>query len=160
MVRSKYQQLSAKLSVWADTHPLDVEIYCLLRLEPDNREALNNFLALVGEESPGAAIIQLEKLEAANPDFSPIPAQLSILYERIGQKENAIGEMVKAVTLSPENLVYKYNLAILYDRNDKIPEAIMVYRQLLAAHERGQQLPSDYKSIQERLTFLASNYKG
>lgn len=132
----------------------------LLRLDPYNREALNNFLALVGEESPGAAIIQLEKLEGANPDFSPIPAQLSILYERIGQKENAIDKMVKAVTLSPENLVYKYNLAILYDRNDKVPEAITVYRQLLAAHDRGQQLPSDYKSIQERLTFLDSNYKG
>lgn len=132
----------------------------LLRLDPYNREALNNFLALVGEESPEAAILQLEKLEQANPDFSPIPAQLSILYERIGEKENAVDKMLKAVVLSPENLVYKYNLAILYDRNDRPAEAITVYRQLLAAHERGQELPSPVKTIQERLTFLDSNYKG
>lgn len=132
----------------------------LLRLDPFNREALNNFLALVGEEAPNAAVVQLEKLEESNPDFSPIPAQLSVLYQRLGEKDKAIEKMVKAATLSPENLVYKYNLAILYDQNGDAAPAIALYKQLLMANEHGQALPSSVDSIQERLTFLASNYKG
>lgn len=56
----------------------------LLEINPTHREGLNNFMALISEESPSAAIEELEKLETENPDFSPIPAQLGIVYNRLG----------------------------------------------------------------------------
>ena len=129
----------------------------LLMQDPHNLEALNNFLALVGEESPKIAAEQMERLAARNPDFSPIFAQLSILYKRVNNYKLAIENISKAMAASPENLTYKYNLAVLYDESEDKDNAIRIYRQLMRAHDMGQDLPTSARTIQERLTFLASN---
>lgn len=129
----------------------------LLSLAPGNREALNNFLALVGEESPRDALEQLAKLEAKNPDFSPIPAQMAQVYQKAGQYEDAAKKMRRAITLSPENLKYRYNLAVILDRMGQKQEAASLYQQLLTAQERGEAIPGDKRQIEERLTFLRSN---
>lgn len=129
----------------------------ILTLDPDNRDALNNFLALVSSEVPHEALNQLEKLESKNPDFSPIPAQMAIIYQKLGNPEKAIQKMLRAVSLEPENLTYRYNLAVLMDRVGKRDEAAALYRQLVAAYQKGAQLPGSIHQIQERLTFLSSN---
>ena len=129
----------------------------LLKLDPYHKEALNNFLALIGEESPKDALGQLERLRGKNPDFSPIPAQMALIYRRIHDYDNAIHLMQEAASLSPENLVYKYNLAIMYDTAGKKREAAMLYKQLLDARYRGEKIPADPTHLQERLTFLVSN---
>ncbi len=129
----------------------------LLKIDPYNREALNNFLVLVGEEAPEQAITQMKRLQSANPDFSPIPAQIALVYKKMGDYPNAIRNMERAASLAPENLVYRYNLAILYDLAGDKREAAALYNQLLEARFRGQELPADIRDIQERLTFLVSN---
>jgi tetratricopeptide (TPR) repeat protein len=129
----------------------------LLAIDPYNVEALNNFFALVGDEAPQAAIEQLKLLAMDNPDFSPIQAQIALLYQKIGNLPLAIEYMAKAAISSPENLAYKYNLAVLYDTNNQAEEAIRIYRYLLKLYEEGQDLPASPSSIQQRLTFLASN---
>lgn len=129
----------------------------LLALNPNHTEALNNFLALVGEESPEAALKIMERLAEKNPEYSPIPAQMAILCQKIEDMECAVHHMRKAYSLSPENLVYLYNLAILYDKKGDKREAAAIYKQLLEAYERGQDLPATPSEIQERLTFLLSN---
>jgi tetratricopeptide (TPR) repeat protein len=131
----------------------------LLMQNPHNVEVLNNFLALVAEQSPQVALAQMERLAQRNPEFSPIFAQLALLYKRLNNFPKAIENMDKAIAVSPENLAYKYNLAILYDQANDKDNAIRVYRQLMRAHDMGQELPASIKSIQERLTFLASNTK-
>jgi Flp pilus assembly protein TadD len=69
----------------------------------------------------------------------------------------AIDNMIRAVGLAPENLAYKFNLAVLYDQGDYKDDAMRVYRELLAAHDKGLSLPTNAAAIQERLTFLSSN---
>lgn len=129
----------------------------LLALNPNHTEALNNFLALVGDESPEAALEIMARLQEKNPDYSPIPAQMSILKEKMGDMQGAIHSMRKAYSISPENLVYLYNLGILYDKKGDRDEAAAIYQQMLEAYERGQDLPAPTAEIQERLTFLLSN---
>jgi len=129
----------------------------LLKINPRNKDAINNFLVLVGEEAPERALEHMKHLEAENPEFAPIPAQMALLYSRLGDMPSSIKSMQRAVNISPENLVYKYNLAILYDKAGKPVEASMLYQQLLEARYRGEVLPADADEIQQRLTFLLSN---
>lgn len=129
----------------------------ILAIDPDNREALNNFMVLMADESPQAALEQLERLEQRNPDFSPIPAQMAVIYQKLGNMGKASEKMFQAVALAPENLTYRYNLAVLMDKQQKYDEAARLYRQLLEAHDRGETLPGNAQKIQERLTFISSN---
>ncbi|MFO0388617.1 MAG: tetratricopeptide repeat protein [Alphaproteobacteria bacterium] len=129
----------------------------LLAKNPNHRAALNNFLILVADEAPQEALIQLEALQAKNPDFSPIPAQLAVIYQKIGDLGKASEKMFKAVSLAPENLTYRYNLAILMDKQRNFDEAAKLYGQIVQAHSRGEVTPGNINRIQERLTFLRSN---
>ncbi len=129
----------------------------LLGIDPNNRDALNNFLVLLADEAPKEALTQLEKLEAANPGFSPIPAQMAVIYQKLGDTEQASGKMFKAVGLAPENLTYRYNLAIILDKQQKYDEAGKLYKQLIDASRRGETIPGNIQKIQERLTFISSN---
>ena len=129
----------------------------LLAIDPYNRDALNNFFVLVGEESPQDALRQMSALEARNPGFSPIPAQMALLYEKLGDLQKAVTTMRRAVSYAPENISYRYNLAILCDHADERQEAMKIYQELVDAAYRGEELPAPLRSIQERLTFLRSN---
>ncbi len=129
----------------------------ILKIDPDNAAALNNFLMLAADEAPDDALQQLQALEQRNPDFSPIPAQLAVLYQKRGQLPEATDAMLRAVALSPENLTYRYNLAVLFDRQKKRAEAADLYKQLVDAHLKGEKIPN-IQQIQERLTFLRSNH--
>lgn len=128
-----------------------------LSRDPGNRSALNNFLALVAEEAPEEAIAQLEALEKRSPEFSPVPAQLAVVYQKIGNFDKASEKMLRAMKLSPENLTYRYNLAVMLDKQGKREEAAKLYRQLVEAGLKGESVPFDTQKVQERLTFLGSN---
>ncbi|MCI5049769.1 MAG: tetratricopeptide repeat protein [Rickettsiales bacterium] len=128
----------------------------LLRINPEHREALNNFLVLVSEESEVEALRELERLERQNPDFSPIPAQLAIIYDSLGQPSMARKKMVRALRLEPDNVVYKYNLAIMLDKHGKSEDAATLYRELLSASRKGESLPASPENIEERLRYIAS----
>ncbi|MDX1975304.1 MAG: tetratricopeptide repeat protein [Rickettsiales bacterium] len=134
------------------------ELYAkLLSLAPDHRDALNNFLVLLADEAPEEALTQLSKLEKRNPDFSPIPAQMAVIYQKIGKPDKATEKMFRAIALAPENLTYRYNLAILLDKQKNYDEAAKLYRQILEAHMRGEVIPGDAQKVQQRLTFISSN---
>ncbi len=129
----------------------------ILAKDPNNREALNNFLVLLSDEAPQEALTQLEALEKKSPDFSPIPAQMAVIYQKLGDPAKASEKMFKAVALAPENLTYRYNLAIMLDKQRNYPEAARLYKQIVQAHSRGEVTPGNINKIQERLTFLSSN---
>ena len=103
----------------------------LLALDPGNRAAMANLLALSATQQPQQALAQLERLEAANPTSAPIVAQLGMLHAQIGDQANAIRQMQLATALAPENPVYKLNLAILYDRGGRGSEALRLYQEVL-----------------------------
>ncbi len=129
----------------------------LLEQDPYNTEALNNFLALVGEEAPESAIVYLEDLKMNNRDFSPVYAQLARLYTQQGNHPQAVANMQEAVAMSPENLIYLYNLAVLYDKQGKVNRASVIYRQLIRAGLDGKDIPATLSDLQKRLTFLQTH---
>ncbi len=131
----------------------------LLAIDPAHRDGLNNFLVLLADEAPQQALEKMAELAKRNPKFSPIPAQMAVIYQRLGQPELALEHMFRAVALAPENLAYRYNLAILLDKQKKYDEAARLYRQLLEAAARGAVIPGNIQKIQQRLTFISSNIR-
>ncbi|MBY0408488.1 MAG: tetratricopeptide repeat protein, partial [Rickettsiales bacterium] len=129
----------------------------LLTVDPNNRDGLNNFLVLLADEAPEDALTHLERLREANPGFSPIPAQMAVIYTKLGQTDKAIENMTKAIELAPENIAYRYNFAIMLDKQKKYDEAAVLYRQILQAYQRGDKIPGNIQQIQQRLTFISSN---
>jgi tetratricopeptide (TPR) repeat protein len=129
----------------------------LLAIDPNNEEGLNNFLVLLADESPQEALTEMKKLQETHPDFSPLPAQMAVIYEKGGDVENALKSMKHAIDLSPENIKYRYDMAIMLDRAGARAEAADYYQQLLTASDRGEKIPAKPEEIQERLTFIRSN---
>lgn len=129
----------------------------LLQINPQHREALNNYLSIAGDEAPQQALLELEQLRLRNPDFSPIPAQMGSLYARMGQFSQARSMMMTAIQLAPENLVYQYNLAVMLDRQGEYADASALYGALLKAKQNGAALPVDADKIQKRYNFLSNN---
>jgi len=128
----------------------------LLTLNPEHREGLNNFLALVSDQAPEDALVELEKLAARNPSFSPIHAQVALLYQRLGAFDRAREKMLYAIELAPENLVYQYNLAVMLDQEGQRDDAIALYQKLIRANGNGATLPAPVEQIQKRLNFLTA----
>lgn len=126
----------------------------LLKINPHHREALNNYLVLISAESPEPALYELQKLAERNPDFSPLSAQIALLYAKLGEPALARREMLRAIAISPENLVYKYNLAVMMDRQEQRADAIALYQLLIDASLRGESVPVPVTEIQNRLTYL------
>lgn len=129
----------------------------LLAIDPNHRDGFNNFLVLLADEAPREALTELEKLESKNPGFSTIPAQMAVIYQKLGDQDKATGKMFRAVALAPENLTYRYNLAIMLDKQKNYEEAAKLYRQLIEASQRGEKIPGNIGNIQQRLTFISSN---
>lgn len=103
----------------------------VLAIEPRHNNAISNYLALMVQESPTGALNQLKELERTNPDFSPVKAQIGMVYAKLGEYDMAEMYMKRAISLSPEILNYRYNLAVMLDKSGRQQAAIQVYRQLL-----------------------------
>lgn len=129
----------------------------LLALNPGNREALNNFLVLVSDESPQEALPELERLEARNPTFSPIPAQIAVVLDKLGYKQEARDKMMRAIDLAPDNLTYKYNLAVMLDQQGQSADAAALYQLLIESSLRGAKVPATVDVMQRRVNYLANN---
>jgi|GEM_PF-3943470 len=126
----------------------------LLKSEPGNKQALNNFLVLVAEEAPEDALIELQKLERINSDFSPIPAQIGMINLKLGNTETAARSLRRAILLSPDNISYQYNLAVTYDKMAKIEEAVQLYHKVAEAVQAGAIIPGPVDKLVERMTYL------
>ncbi len=126
----------------------------LLTLDPDYKKALNNYLVLMSEESPGQALVELKELEKENPDFSPIQAQIGMIYAQMGDYTLAEQHLRRAIILSPEVLNYRYNLGVVYDSMKRYSEAITLYKQVIDGSGTGDILPQSSNSIRNRMTYL------
>lgn len=128
----------------------------LLKINPNHREGLNNFLALVSVESPNEALAELGRLEQKNRDFSPIPAQEALVMNKLGYYEQARDKMLRAIELAPENYTYKYNLAIMMDHQGDYADAGALYRILIDASLNGEKLPASTETLQKRLNYIST----
>ncbi len=128
----------------------------LLRVNPQHREGLNNFLALISDEAPEEALAELERLEQRNPEFSPIPAQQGVLLNKLGYFDQAREKMLRAIDLAPENMTYKFNLAVMMDQHKEYAHASALYRMLIDAALHGEKIPGSVEALQKRLNFIST----
>ncbi len=131
----------------------------LLKIYPDYWPAMNNFLVLAGEEAPENALKELRELEQINPEFSPIAAQIGMVYVQLGRMQDAVKYLSRAVILAPDNLGYRYNLAVILDHAGYKSQAVRLYQQLLAEEEQGKDLPESRERIMERMAFIITKDK-
>ncbi|MFA6021588.1 MAG: tetratricopeptide repeat protein [Rhodospirillales bacterium] len=128
----------------------------VLALNPGNREVLSNLMAIYGAEDPRDALRQLENLQRDNPGYSPIPAQMASLLAQTGDVQTAIRYQGLAVQLAPDNILYRFNLAVMQDRAGMAGEAAGSYETVLTMASRSASisLPMPVGQVKERLDYL------
>lgn len=104
----------------------------VLRLDPNNREALTNLTSIYSARAPNEALSRLITLEREYPDFSPVKAQIGLLYARMGSTDDALSYLRQAASLDPATVMYQYNLAVLLDRMGRAEQAVLSYERVLA----------------------------
>jgi tetratricopeptide (TPR) repeat protein len=78
---------------------------------------------------------------------------------RQGDIQRALRLQHRAVELEPDNMLYRLDLAVLYDRAGEKSGAIGLYRQVVNAYDSDDEsLPEDFKidDIRQRLAYLVS----
>lgn len=126
----------------------------LLSVDPNYKKAINNYLALVSEETPTIALKELKDIEAVNPEYTPVIAQIGMVYARLGDTTKAESYLKKSVSMAPEVASYRYNLAVVYDQMNKFTEAMTLYRQIMNSGYSYEILPQSRSAIKERIDYL------
>jgi Tfp pilus assembly protein PilF len=127
----------------------------VLKIDPQNREALSNLTTIVAERSPQDALTQLLELERQYPNFSPVKAQIGLTYAKSGSMAPAVDYFRRALALSPETVMYHYNLALVLDHLGRREQAVASYERVLASISGGRG-PADLSpvDIERRVRFL------
>lgn len=127
----------------------------VLKADPENREALTNMTAIVGERSPQEALTRLLELERQYANFSPIKAQIGLIYARLGSYPQALEYLRRAAALTPNAVMYHYNLALVLDHLGRKDQAAASYEQVLASISGGRG-PAELSAveIERRVRFL------
>lgn len=127
----------------------------VLRLDPNNREALTNLTSIYSARAPNEALNRLLDLEREYPSFSPVKAQIGLLYARMGSSAEALAYLRQAAAMSPATVMYQYNLAVLLDRLGRAEQAVVSYERVLAGILNGG-VASDLSraGIERRVRYL------
>jgi Flp pilus assembly protein TadD len=130
----------------------------VLKLDPQNREALTNLTSIVAERSPQDAVARLQELEREYQGFSPIKAQIGLAYAKMGSMPQALEYLRRAVALSPDAVMYHYNLALVLDHLGRKDQAVASYERVLASISGGRG-PVELSSteIERRVRFLRTH---
>ena len=123
----------------------------VLSIDPSNKDALNNFLVIISETNPESALSELQELSSVNPEFTPVQAQIGMVYAQQGKYKDAEQYLRRAILLDPTSVTYQYNLAVLYDRMKRYKEAMILYKRVLDAGYLGNVLPQSNDSIKQRI---------
>ena len=127
----------------------------VLRADPTNREALSNLTVIVGERAPAEALTKLLDLEKEYPGFSPIKAQIGLTYAKMGAMNEAFDYLNRATAMSPESLMYQYNMALVLDHLGRTDQAVSIYETVLASLSSGRGAPElSSNDIERRVHFL------
>lgn len=127
----------------------------VLRRDPKNRQALANLTSIFSARAPNEAMNQLLDLEREYPQFSPVKAQIGLLYARMGSNAQALNYLREAASMSPSTVMYQYNLAVLLDRIGRAEQAVVSYERVLAGILNGGAASGlSRSSIERRVRYL------
>lgn len=127
----------------------------VLKSDPDNREALTNITSILGERAPQEALTRLLELERQYAMFSPVKAQIGLTYAKMGSHAQALDYFRRAVMLSPDTIMYHYNLALVLDHLGRRDQAVASYERVLASISAGRSpVELSATEIERRVRFL------
>lgn len=145
-----------RLGQFRQAKPLYLE---LLDKFPENEQIISNLLSIVIEETPYDAIYLIPALADKNPTSPLIQAQASMAYSNTQKYQKAIKYIKKSISLDPNNIQYRYNLAVLYDLTKDYNKALFFYKQIsneaLRNEEKLNQIP--YNEVQNRIDIINQN---
>lgn len=127
----------------------------ILELNPENKFALNNFLAILSYEKPEAALEVLAQLEVAVPDMDIIPAQIAIIHNRQHNYQEALKYFKKANKLNPRNLDYLYQIGVIFENLGNHNNAMILYSKITQAINAGYKSNVTYREVSTRLSLLS-----
>ena len=102
-----------------------------LELFPNNMSAVNNFLILLGQESPGESLDELLKLDRVFHNNHVLKAQISYLYARQGNYEESLKYINTALRLKQDSVRYLYNKAVIMDHLGDVEGAKEIYNAMI-----------------------------
>lgn len=126
----------------------------------NNWFALNNLIALAGQEAPEDALVHLKDLERVSPNSGALSAQIAMILIRMEKLRDAVPYLTRAASLDPKNAQYRYNLALLLEKLEAYTEARKVYYNLLSDNFDLNQLPENRAKIIERMERSAQRARG
>lgn len=127
----------------------------VLKIDPQNREALSNLTMITAERSPAEALTKLLDLEKQYPHFSPIKAQIGLSYAKLGSMPEALDYLRRAASMSPESVMYQYNMALVLDHLGRSEQAVSAYETVLASLSGGRGAPElSATDIERRVRYL------
>ncbi len=129
----------------------------LVQLDPDNNALRANLVTALGQSFLPAAMTELEQKVAANPHDAAAQAALAKLEARRGYYEKAYNHLNNAIKIQPDNILYRLDLAVLYDRAGYRADAATLYRQVLRAamnEDDPTHLSISLPTIRQRLAYL------
>lgn len=127
----------------------------VLKADPENREALTNMTSILGERAPQEALTRLLELERQYATFSPVKAQIGLTYAKMGSHAQALDYFRRAVAMSPDTIMYHYNLALVLDHLGRRDQAVASYERVLASISAGRSpVELSATEIERRVRFL------
>jgi tetratricopeptide (TPR) repeat protein len=130
---SAYQQLGQ----YRQAKPIYLK---LLEVFPGNEQVIANLLAIVTEETPHDSVPLLQAMAERHPNSAFINAQTSVAFNNIGDYDNGIKYLNRAIKLDRGNIQYQYNLAVLYDRMGRSDDAVRMYNEIIRSVKYDKQL--------------------
>ncbi|MCC6915367.1 MAG: tetratricopeptide repeat protein [Rhodospirillaceae bacterium] len=127
----------------------------VLKLDPENREALTNLTTVAAERAPQEALARLLDLERQYATFSPIKAQIGLAYAKLGSLPQALDYFRRALALAPDTVMYQYNMALVLDHLGRRDQAVASYERVLASISGGRgPIELSATEIERRVRFL------
>jgi tetratricopeptide (TPR) repeat protein len=119
-------------------------------------KVINNILDIITHQSDEDAFFMLKKLTDENDSNPYIISRLSLYYAQKNKLNESILLMKKALYLEPDQISYRLNLAILYDRNNEYENAISIYEKIINDYNRNNIRNKDFSifDVKNRLELI------
>ena len=126
----------------------------LINIFPNNDKIISNLFSIMINDSPYEAVYLLPQLAERFNYSDKIQFQLSIAFSKVKNYTKAVKYMKEAIAIDPTNVVYLYNLAVLYDKMENYPSAQATYKLVLKNIETNNNSVLPYNKINNRINEL------
>lgn len=107
----------------------------LVQIFPNDEKIISNLFSIVVNESPYEAVYLLPQLAEKFESSAEIQFQLSVAYSKTRNYSKAISYLKKSLALDQDNIIYMYNLGVLYDISERYNVALEIYKNVAKTAE-------------------------